>query len=223
MQRLAVLFAFACASLAALPAAAAADAPSRCPGADLLPIAANIGAVESATVCLVNAERVSRGLPRLHRNRKLKAAALAHSEDMVRRHYFSHDTPSGAGPDERIGRAGYMPKDGPWVIGENLAWATETLPTPRQIVRAWMKSPEHRRNILFADFHDVGIGVVLGVPDPALGAGATYSAEFGAKGVLLERARRARRARANRLDRPKSAALRGCRPTASPAVSFCPA
>lgn len=33
-------------------------------------------------------------------------------------------------------------------VGENLAWATGSLSTPRAIVADWMSSPRHRANIL---------------------------------------------------------------------------
>jgi uncharacterized protein YkwD len=72
------------------------------------------------------------------------------------------------------------------VIGENIAWGTDYLSTPREIVRAWMNSTPHRKNILYTDFREIGIGVVLGVPDPALGDGATYSTEFGVKAGELK-------------------------------------
>jgi uncharacterized protein YkwD len=191
------IVAAACASLALLPAAAHADAPSNCPGADLAPTDANLPQVESATLCLVNAERASRGLTALRPNGLLGNAAVTHSRDMVANHYFAHDDQSGAGPEDRIAHAGYIPRYGPWVIGENIAWGTDYLATPRETVRAWMNSAPHRHNILYSDFRDIGIGVALGVPDPSLPQGATYSTEFGAKSRALTPARRAHRARVN--------------------------
>jgi uncharacterized protein YkwD len=220
LARRIAIAAIACLGLAALPAGAGADAPSNCAGADLFPSAANMPQVESATLCLLNAERTSRGLAPLHRNGRLRSAALAHSVDMVAHHYFAHDDLSGGGPEDRIARAGYMPRYGPWVIGENIAWGTDYLASPREIVRAWMNSTPHRHNILYSDFREIGIGVAVGVPDPSLGAGATYSTEFGAKSRELTQARRAHRARAHRR-RGSSAAERGCVRTPNPAVSFC--
>jgi uncharacterized protein YkwD len=213
----------ACASLALPSAAASADAPSSCPGADLAPVSANLPQVEAATLCLLNAERTSRGLVALRINGRLGNAALAHSTDMVANHYFAHEDQSGGGPEDRIARAGYLPRYGPWVIGENIAWGTDYLATPREIVRAWMNSPPHRHNILYSDFRQIGIGLALGVPDPSLGDGATYSTEFGAKSRELTQARRAHRANRARTHRGrgKNAAGRGCERTPNPAVSFC--
>jgi uncharacterized protein YkwD len=218
LPRIAVAAA-ASACLALIPATAArADAPSNCAGADLAPTAADIPQVQSATLCLLNAERTSRGLVALRTNPKLARAALAHSADMVTNHYFAHEDRSGGGPEDRIQRAGYMPKYGPWVIGENIAWGTDYLATPREIMRAWMNSPPHRHNILYSDYREIGVGIVVGVPDPSIGDGATYSTEFGAKAGELTQARRAHRA-SHRAHHHASA--RGCKRTSNPAVSFC--
>jgi uncharacterized protein YkwD len=221
----------ACALFAFAPAASA-DAPSSCAGADLTPDASNLPQVESATLCLLNAERTSRGLSALRGNAQLRGAALAHSNDMVSNQYFAHEDQSGGGPEDRIYDTGYMPKYGPWVIGENIAWGTDYLSTPREIVRAWMDSTPHRHNILYTDFREIGIGVVLGVPDPTLGDGATYSTEFGSKASELTQARRAHHARVHRSHkrghrtrrghaRGNKTAGRKCHGTPNPAVSFC--
>ena len=211
------------ATIAALVLAAAAGSASAqaadCPGADAQPTAATSGAIGQTTLCLLNAERTSRGLTPLRANGRLRNAALAHSRDMVANHYFAHEDQSGRGPEDRIARAGYLPHYGPWVIGENIAWGTDYLSTPREILRAWMNSPPHRHNILYSDFREIGVGIALGVPDPSLGDGATYSTEFGSKARELTQARRAHRSRANRGH--KRAAGRGCRRTPNPAVSFC--
>src|SRR5436309_2600286 len=54
------------------------------------------------------------------------------------------------------------------------------LATPDAIVVSWMNSPEHRANILSADYKELGVGVVPSTPsgDPT---GATYTADFGAR------------------------------------------
>jgi uncharacterized protein YkwD len=53
------------------------------------------------------------------------------------------------------------------------------------IVRAWMHSPGHRRNILDSGYRDIGIAVVKGAPVPASARGrgpaATYATDFGAR------------------------------------------
>ncbi len=44
-------------------------------------------------------------------------------------------------------------------VGENIAWGTLWLATPKAIVAGWMASPGHRANILDATFKDTGVGV----------------------------------------------------------------
>ena len=53
-------------------------------------------------------------------------------------------------------------------VGENIAWGTLYLATPRAIVAAWMASPGHRANILDARYRETGIGVSPHPPDVAL-------------------------------------------------------
>ena len=80
------------------------------------------------------------------------------------------------------------------MIGENLAWGTLSLATPRAIVAAWLASPGHLANILEARYLETGIGVSPAVPVLAerRRPGATYAQEFGDDHPL--KARRLRRA-----------------------------
>ena len=48
-----------------------------------------------------------------------------------------------------------------WRVGENLAWGSGEYGTVRSIFRAWMRSPEHRANIL-GDFSQIGIDLQTG-------------------------------------------------------------
>jgi len=164
------------------------DAPRRdgvgagatCPNPGLAPAAATLPAAVDATLCLLNGERADRGLAPLAPNGKLAAAATAYSRDLVDGSYFSHTGRDGSDLRDRIEHAGYLPRAGGWMLGENLAWGTGALATPGSIVRAWMNSPGHRENILKADYREVGIGIVTGNPAKGDGAGATYATEFGA-------------------------------------------
>ncbi len=177
MRRLLVPAALA-ASLA-LAAPAAAD-PSACQSSHVTPTAESVRQVEQTVLCLVNAERTQRGLKRLAQDGRLDSAAARHSTDMVRRDFFSHDAPSGSSPSDRIRRAGYLKGARGWSIAENIAWGTGSLATPRSIVRGWMRSAGHKRNILHRGFSAIGIGVALGAPSQG-DAGATYTTTFGSR------------------------------------------
>jgi uncharacterized protein YkwD len=99
---------------------------------------------------------------------------------MVANDYFEHTTPAGVTMVDRIMQAHYVHADQGWSLGENLAWGTGSWATPRGTVDAWMDSPGHRENILRREYREVGIGVVVGVPENP-GAGATYTLDFGVR------------------------------------------
>jgi uncharacterized protein YkwD len=181
--------AFACTALlggalafAASPPASAADrtATAGCPGLDLAPTSANTVAIRASILCLVNADRSRRGLVSLRENVRLRSAAVAHSSDMVGHGYFAHTTPGGETFVDRILAAGYTSRTSDWSLGENLAWGTGDVGTPRGVHDAWMRSSGHRANILKASYRDLGIGVRPGVPTDA-SVGATYTIDFGVK------------------------------------------
>jgi uncharacterized protein YkwD len=142
---------------------------------------ASATAKPSATLCMINAQRHSHGLPALRLNAKLSQAAQAHSRDMVRRRYFSHTTPEGLSFADRIRATGYMRAAHRWVVGETLAWGWGDRSSAGRIVQGWMHSPPHRKEILEPSFREVGIGVVSGVPRAMPRGGATYTADFGVR------------------------------------------
>jgi uncharacterized protein YkwD len=154
-------------------------AGDNCANSGLLPDASNLAATTDATLCLLNAERSSRGLAALRPNDKLQRAALAHGSDMVEHLYFAHEGLDGSQPAERIRAAGYLAGGGAWHIGENLAWGTGDLATPKAIMAAWMGSAGHRANILQPAYREIGFGVLAGNPATRGGGGATFITEFG--------------------------------------------
>jgi uncharacterized protein YkwD len=98
---------------------------------------------------------------------------------MVRKGFFQHGNFVA-----RILNTRYVTRRQAWSLGENIAWGTGSLGTPAQTVRAWMRSPGHRANILSRRFRDIGIGIALGAPAEvhASAGAATYTTDFGVKG-----------------------------------------
>jgi uncharacterized protein YkwD len=178
MRRAAILTTLALALCA--PASATARPAGGCARAGALPGAADLSAAGAATLCLLNRERARHGLRALRSNRRLVVSAARHSQDMVERGYFSHETPGGTTFVARILASGYARSAGFGMLGENIAWGTGPLGTPAGIVRAWMNSPGHRANILRRAFRDIGVGIASGVPAPGDWTGATYTTDFGA-------------------------------------------
>jgi uncharacterized protein YkwD len=157
-------------------------AGAACADTEVLPTAENLAVIAAATICLVNGERADAGLPALSDNGKLTQSSLGHSQDMVAKSYFAHNSQDGRDVVDRVKATGYIPTNGEWTVGENLAWGTGTLATPKGIVQAWMNSQGHRENILRSGFREAGLGIVTGNPRSADGQGATYTMNFGAVG-----------------------------------------
>jgi uncharacterized protein YkwD len=110
--------------------------------------------VENQVLVIVNAERAKAGCKALTVDNRLAAAARKHSADMVARNYFSHTTPDGVEFSKRIDNEGYK-----WsTVGENIAAGQ---PNAVEVMKAWMKSPGHRANILNCTFRNIGIGIAF--------------------------------------------------------------
>jgi uncharacterized protein YkwD len=105
----------------------------------------------------LNDERAASGLRPLQLDRQLCAIAYEHAIDMARRNYFSHATPEGVSPFERMAarhyRFGYA--------GENLALDESA----RTIARDFWNSLEHRSNMLGPHYARVGIASVDDPPE----------------------------------------------------------
>ncbi|MEV8095846.1 CAP domain-containing protein [Kitasatospora sp. NPDC085879] len=108
---------------------------------------------------LTNAERAKAGCGPVTLDDRVSAAAMAHSDDMVARHYFEHADPEGRHADSRLRAAGYKP--GWW--GENIAYGQSD---PAAVMDAWMHSEGHRANILNCHFTVIGMGVNFGAGGP---------------------------------------------------------
>lgn len=111
--------------------------------------------LEAGLLAEVNAVRAQHHLIPLQRSPALDAVARRHSADMARRAYFSHETPEGRNPVDRIFEAGV---DGFTLAAENLGRTDRGDPN-RAIVQGWLHSPDHRRNLLTPPFNTTGIGI----------------------------------------------------------------
>jgi uncharacterized protein YkwD len=110
--------------------------------------------LEERMLDLINGERTSRGLKPLEMDEELRQVARKHSADMFERGYFSHYTPEGKDPFERMRDDGVKFR----IAGENLALA----PSLQLAHTGLMNSPGHRANILHSSYGRVGIGILDG-------------------------------------------------------------
>ena len=169
------------AAICAWPSSALAGAP--CRNANLRPTRANVAAIDSATVCLIDGVRSAAHLRALHANGSLRRVAARQSREMVLGDYFGDDSRSGETPLQRIVATRYLRHAARVSTAQNIGWGTDGQATPAAIVAAWMSSPPHREIVLTEEFRDVGVGAVPAAPT-ALAAGrpgATYTVEFGTR------------------------------------------
>jgi uncharacterized protein YkwD len=116
---------------------------------------ADLQAVRDAMLAIVNAARTVEGRPPLALDPQLNAAAQAHAEDMLRRTYYSHESPEGSLPRRRVQETGLVAD----VIGENIAAGQTSV---ENVMAAWLHSSDHRRNILEPRFTHLGVGLAVG-------------------------------------------------------------
>jgi uncharacterized protein YkwD len=119
---------------------------------------------EQRVIVLLNEIRRQHGLGDFKASAPLRTAARFHSADMLQKGYFEHDSPTEAW-DARVSR--YL--EGA-TIGENIAWGSGSFGSPEGIVSQWMHSPPHRRIILTAGLHRIGLGIAAGTFDGTPGA-----------------------------------------------------
>src|ERR1019366_8673614 len=96
-----------------------------CDNTTLRPTVRNLEVIRTATICLVNRERIAHGETPLRDNSKLGAAAQGHTESMAWSNYFEHLGPGGQTPLDRMRAAGYIYSSNlGYEVGENIAWGT---------------------------------------------------------------------------------------------------
>lgn len=102
---------------------------------------------------LVNQARAADGKQPLKMNAKLVAAAEFHANDMNDNNFFSHTGSNGSSVSNRVENQGYS-----WSgVAENIANGQRTV---QQVHDTWMNSPGHKRNILNANYTEVGMARV---------------------------------------------------------------
>lgn len=130
----------------------------------LTPGPLNIGGKENSVILTkaqviaqTNLQRRENGdLPALKENAKLNAAALAKANDMFKKQYFEHVSPSGVDPGTLVKTYGYA-----YIVsGENLILGN--FADEKEVVQDWMNSLGHRANILNGRFVDIGVAMVKG-------------------------------------------------------------
>lgn len=106
-------------------------------------------------IMLVNKERAKQGLPALKVNKPLNTVALDKAKDMSINKYFSHTSPTYGSPFDMMKKYGISYR----YAGENIAKGQRT---PEEVMKAWMNSDGHRKNIMSPNFTMIGVGYYNG-------------------------------------------------------------
>lgn len=118
---------------------------------------ANSNTMTAANVIdATNKERIKAGLMPLSVNSKLSASAKMKTDDMIKKQYFEHVSPSGVTVSDLGVAVGYDYV----VMGENLALGNFT--GAADLMKAWMNSPGHRANVMNESYMEIGIYVAEG-------------------------------------------------------------
>ena len=115
--------------------------------------------LESAVLEEINALRRGHGLAPLRINVRLRAAADSHSASMAKRGFFSHSSADGTSFSTRVGRYYPRGRSGYRAIGENLLWSSPDVDAAGAL-RLWLTSAPHRRNLLRANWREIGLSAV---------------------------------------------------------------
>ncbi|WP_420492015.1 CAP domain-containing protein [Neobacillus drentensis] len=117
------------------------------------PTTSSLSAYEQKVVDLTNQERAKNGLPALKVDVTLSKMAHEKSRDMSANGYFSHTSPTYSSPFDMMKKYGITYR----YAGENIAMGQRT---PEEVVKAWMNSEGHRKNILSPNYNYIGVGYV---------------------------------------------------------------
>jgi len=99
---------------------------------------------------LTNQFRAQNGLSPLKWNQNLADVGQIHTDDMAARNYFSHNTPEGLTPFDRMKNYGIRYRS----AAENIAYGQRS---PQEVVNAWINSSGHRANML-GNYEYLGVG-----------------------------------------------------------------
>jgi uncharacterized protein YkwD len=138
--------------------------------------------LESQVLTRINELRRKAGLVPLKPSAALGAAALEPSASMAEHGFFAH-TSYGGSPFWKRVAAKYASRANAWSVGENLLWRSPEL-NARTALDLWLRSPEHRENLLSPAWREIGLGAVHADSAPGVYAGrevTIVTADFGVR------------------------------------------
>ncbi len=128
------------------------------------------GAAEDQVLAAVNKARAGAGCSALTVNAKLVAAAQGHAQAMAEQNFFGHASKNGAKFSSRIKAQGYRFSK----VAENIGAGQSSA---AGILKDWLGSAGHRKNILDCALTETGIAVVYQPEDKPL-KGQKYAMKY---------------------------------------------
>ncbi|UOQ45111.1 CAP domain-containing protein [Halobacillus salinarum] len=109
------------------------------------------GAFQEQVVQLTNKARKKQGLDPLKIDPEVAKVAQKKTDDMAKKNYFSHTSPTYGSPFQMLKQFGVDYR----TAAENIAAGQQT---PDQVVKGWLNSPGHRKNIMNKNLTHIGVG-----------------------------------------------------------------
>ncbi|WP_054008174.1 CAP domain-containing protein [Cypionkella psychrotolerans] len=128
------------------------------------------GAADDQVLAAVNKARAGAGCSALTVNAKLVAAAQGHAQAMAEQNFFGHASKNGAKFSSRIKAQGYRFSK----VAENIGAGQSSA---AGILKDWLGSAGHRKNILDCALTETGIAVVYQPEDKPL-KGQKYAMKY---------------------------------------------
>ena len=110
-----------------------------------------VNSMEKQVASLTNSERKAKGLSVLTLDSQLSKLARLKAEDMAKKGYFSHTSPTYGSAFDMMNKYGVSYR----TAGENIAKGQKTA---ESVMNGWMNSSGHRANILSSAYTNIGVG-----------------------------------------------------------------
>ena len=110
-----------------------------------------VNSMEKQVASLTNSERKAKGLSALTLDNQLSKLARLKAEDMAKKGYFSHTSPTYGSAFDMMNKYGVSYR----TAGENIAKGQKTA---ESVMNGWMNSSGHRANILSSAYTNIGVG-----------------------------------------------------------------
>ena len=121
------------------------------PGNSETETVSSVNSMEKQVASLTNSKRKASGLGNLTLDSQLSKLARMKAEDMAKKGYFSHTSPTYGSAFDMMKKYGVSYR----TAGENIAKGQKT---PEAVMNGWMNSSGHRANILSSTYTHIGVG-----------------------------------------------------------------